>query len=72
MYLHFVSYCKRLGGFFYEKEVVLIEEVRNVNGKRVCDISADHKVIEIEIKGCITRITANPDGTLKIENLPAA
>lgn len=49
-----------------------IEPVRNNNGKRVCDISADHKVIEIEIKGCITRITANPDGTLKIENLPAA
>lgn len=51
---------------------MVIEPVRNNNGKRVCDISADHKVIVIEIKGCITRITANPDGTLEIENLPAA
>ncbi|MGN0149553.1 MAG: hypothetical protein ACI4C7_04800 [Clostridia bacterium] len=47
-----------------------MDEFRNLNGKRVCDISADHRVIEITIKGCITRITANPDGTLKIENIP--
>jgi len=52
--------------------VRVIEPVRNNSGKRVCDISADHKVIEIEIKGCITRITANPDGTLKIENYQKA
>lgn len=31
-------------------------EVRNLNGKRVCDISNDHKVIEIMQKDCITRI----------------
>ena len=47
-----------------------IEEVRNLNGKRVCDISQDRRVIEIVQKGCLTRITANPDGTLKIENVP--
>lgn len=45
-----------------------IEEVRNSNGKRVCDISADKRVVVISLKGCITRITANPDGTLRIEN----
>ena len=45
-----------------------MEEVRNASGKRVCDISADHKTIEIVIRGCVTRITANPDGTLNIEN----
>lgn len=49
-----------------------IEEVRNLNGKRVCDASLDKRVIEIVQKGCLTRITANPDGTLKIENIPTA
>lgn len=63
------------GGGAYEflrKEVVGIEEVRNSNGKRVCDISADKRVVVISQKGCVTRITANPDGTLCIENLPQA
>jgi len=44
-------------------------EVRNLKDKRVCDISDDKKVIEIVNKGCLTRITANPDGTLKVENV---
>ena len=55
-----------------ELEVSTIEEVRNSNGKRVCDISSDRRVVIIAQKGCITRITANPDGTLSIENLPQA
>lgn len=45
-----------------------MEEIRNSDGKRVCDISADHKTVMIERKGCVTIITANPDGTLKIVN----
>lgn len=44
-------------------------EVHNSAGKRVCDISADHRTVVIERRGCITLITANPDGTLHIENL---
>ncbi len=47
-----------------------MEEVRNLNNKRVCDISFDRKVIEIVQKDCLTRITANPDGTLHVENVP--
>ena len=47
-----------------------MEEVRNLNGKRVCDISRDRKVIEIVQKDCLTRITANLDGTLNVENVP--
>lgn len=47
-----------------------MEEIRNLNGKRVCGMSRDHKVIEIVQKGCLTRITANLDGTLKVENIP--
>ena len=43
-------------------------EIRNLNGKRVCDKSEDSRVIEIRLKNCVTRITANPDGTLKIEH----
>lgn len=46
-----------------------MEPVKNLNDKRVCDISHDHKVLEIVQKGCLTRITANPDGTLKVENV---
>ena len=47
-------------------------EVRNLNGKRVCDISDDSKSIEIVQKDCLTRITANPDGTLNVENIHVA
>lgn len=43
-----------------------MEEVRNINNKRICDISKDKKVIEICLKNCLTIITANPDGTLNI------
>ena len=45
-----------------------MSEVTNLNSKRVCDISIDRKVIEIRKKDCVTRITANTDGTLKIIN----
>lgn len=50
----------------HEKEVSPIVEVRNLKGKRVCDISSDGRVVWIVQKGCITTICANPDGTLKI------
>ena len=42
----------------------------NSAGKRVCDISDDGKMVVIVLKGNETRITANPDGTLSIKNLP--
>lgn len=45
-----------------------MDEIRNLNGKRVCDISEDKKVVLIIQKDCTTRITANSDGSLKIEN----
>lgn len=52
-----------------------MSEVRNLNKKRVGDVSKDNRVFEINIKGCVTRITANLDGTLSITHehaLPAA
>ena len=47
-----------------------MEPGKNLNNKRICDISHDPKVVEIVQKGCLTRITANPDGTLKVESVP--
>lgn len=51
-----------------------MREVTNLNNKRVCDVSTDLRVIKIRRKDCITRITANPDGTLNIahERIKAA
>lgn len=43
-----------------------MKEVTNLDRKRVCDMSADKKMIEIRKKDCITRITASPNGTLCI------
>lgn len=43
-----------------------MNSVTNLDRKRVFDISTDQKVIEIRKKDSVTRITANPDGTLKI------
>ena len=44
-----------------------MNEIKNLDNKRVCDISADAKIIEIRRKDCITRVKANLDGTLSIE-----
>ena len=43
-----------------------MEQVKNLDDKRVCDKSKDGKVIVIRKKDCITRITANADRTLKV------
>lgn len=50
------------------------EKIRDLNKKRVCDLSVDRKVVTIVRDGCKTLITANPDGTLdiKFEVIPAA
>lgn len=47
-----------------------MEEFKNGNGKRVCDISQDRKRVIISRQGYDTQITANPDGTLNVRNLP--
>ena len=39
-------------------------EVRNLNKKRIGDMSSDQRLFEIQIKDCVTRITVN--GTLNI------
>ena len=43
-----------------------MQEIRNIDNKRIFDMSDDGRVIYIRIKGCETTITANPDGTLNV------
>jgi hypothetical protein len=40
--------------------------IRNLNDKRVMDLSDDGRTAEIRRGNCITTITTNPDGTLHI------
>lgn len=47
-----------------------MEEVkRNATYTYLSLLWVDRTVIEIVQKGCLTRITANPDGTLNVENI---
>ena len=39
-----------------------MEPVKNLNDKRVCDISHDRRVVEIVQKGCLTRIEYSGGG----------
>ena len=43
-----------------------MNEVKNLDNKRVCDVSVDKRLVVIKRKECITRIQARPDGTLAI------
>ena len=43
-----------------------IEAIKNLNNKRVGDLSANRRVFVIKNKNCITKIFSNPDYTLKI------
>ena len=45
---------------------ISMTEVRNLNKKRIGDMSSDQRLFEIQIKDCVTRITVNTDGTLNI------
>ena len=47
-----------------------MKEFMNSKGKRVCDISSDQRRVIISRQGSKTQITANPDGTLRVVNLP--
>lgn len=39
-------------------------EIKNLDQKRVCDLSDDKKTLIIQKKGCVTIVKANDDGTL--------
>lgn len=42
------------------------EPIKNLNHRRVCDLSYDHRVVTIKQGNCLTIITAGPDGRLEI------
>ena len=46
-----------------------MNKIYNFDKKRVCDLSNDKRVVEIKKGNCITRISSNPDGTLKINHI---
>ncbi|MDD4494586.1 MAG: hypothetical protein PHV32_09630 [Eubacteriales bacterium] len=49
-----------------------MQEVRNSDGRLVCCLDEAASTIEIKHKNCITRITLNADGTVKIVNIKDA
>ena len=45
-----------------------MNQVLDLNNKRVFDISDDKKIIELRLKNCITTVSTNPDGTFNISH----
>ncbi|NMA83211.1 MAG: hypothetical protein GX962_05035 [Epulopiscium sp.] len=45
-----------------------MNQVLDLNNKRVFDISDDKKTLELRRKNCITTVSANPDGTFNISH----
>lgn len=43
-----------------------MKEIKNLNKKRVGDLSEDRKMFVIKNRDCITKIISNSDHTLKI------
>lgn len=58
-----ISISQRNGG------VNTLKEIRNLDEKRVCDISEDRKHIVISKKDCKTIISVAKDGTLQVSHL---
>lgn len=52
--------------YYYKLEGKTMVEVRNLDQKRVLDISEDRKEVVIRKKGCETIIRAQKDGTLAV------
>ena len=44
-----------------------MQQIRDLNSKRICDISEDGKTIYIRRGDCVTEIRADKDGTLWVE-----
>ncbi len=43
-----------------------MKQVKDLNKKRVCDLSDDGKIAYIRRGDCVTKITAAKDGSLKV------
>ena len=44
-----------------------MKPIRDLNKKRVCDMSDDRKIAYIRQKDCVTVIRAEKDGTLSVQ-----
>jgi hypothetical protein len=49
-----------------------MKEVRNIQGKLVCRIDEEGKIVEIAVKGCITVIRFSEDGKVSVINTTKA
>ena len=45
-----------------------MKQVRDLNRKRVCDISDDRKTVYIRRGDCITEVRADENGTLSVKS----
>ncbi len=45
-----------------------MEPYRDLNGKRVFDLSRDRKTLEVVCRDCKTTVTVAEDGTLKVRS----
>ncbi len=45
-----------------------MKQVKDLNKKRVCDISDDRKTVFIRRGDCVTEVRAEKDGTLSVES----
>ena len=43
-----------------------MKQIKDLNNKRVCDLSEDRKVAYVRRGNCMTRISVEEDGSLKI------
>lgn len=43
-----------------------MKQIKDLNNKRVCDLSDDQKVAYVRRGDCLTRITVQEDGSLKV------
>ena len=52
--------------FFVLEGRMPMKQIKDLNNKRVCDLSDDRKVAYVRRGDCMTRISVEEDGSLKI------
>ena len=45
-----------------------MKQIKDLNNKRICDISEDRKALYIRRGNCVTTVTAGEDGKLNIKS----
>ena len=51
---------------FSEEGGLFMTQVKDLNKKRVCDLSDDRKTVYIQRGDCVTEVRAEKDGTLSV------